>query len=65
MKAATVRAAGYEVVLRAHPSRPLMLPVRMAAPSAGVRETVWDDLARHFTVASFDLRELRSVSSVR
>ena len=58
MKAATVRSAGYEVVLRAHPSRPLMLLLRMAAPTAGVWQTVWDDLARHFTVASFDLQQV-------
>lgn len=50
--------AGYDVVLSAERERPLMFLLRMAAPGAGLWDTIWQDLASRFTVATFDLQQL-------
>ena len=55
---------GIEVRVTRTPGAPLMMLVRMASPTAGVWQTVWDDLARHFTVASFDLQQIPSARAM-
>jgi pimeloyl-ACP methyl ester carboxylesterase len=55
---ATVRANGYDVMISENPDRPLILLVRMASPDAGMWETIWDGIAAHFRVASFDLQQV-------
>jgi pimeloyl-ACP methyl ester carboxylesterase len=46
---------GTEVRITRIPDAPLMVLLRMASQDIGIWDAVWDDLARHFTVASFDL----------
>jgi pimeloyl-ACP methyl ester carboxylesterase len=61
---ATVRAGGYDVVLTDSPGRPLILLVRMASPDAGMWDTIWDGMAAHFAVASFDLQQVPAARRV-
>lgn len=37
------------------PDKPLLLLIRMASGGMGIWDTIWNDLARHYTVANFDL----------
>ncbi|MCM0018365.1 MAG: alpha/beta hydrolase [Tagaea sp.] len=48
-------AAGVEVRITRGDGKPLMLLTRMASGGMGIWDAVWSDLARHFTVANFDL----------
>jgi abhydrolase domain-containing protein 6 len=52
------RAAGYEIMFTDNPRRPLILLVRMAAPGAGMWNLIWEGMAAHFRVASFDLQQV-------
>ena len=53
-----VTVDGLDVTVQTNPGNPLILLVRMAAPAMGVWDTIWDDFARSFTVAAFDLQQL-------
>jgi pimeloyl-ACP methyl ester carboxylesterase len=46
---------GIEVRVTRTPGAPLIMLVRMASQGIGIWDAIWDDIARHFTVASFDL----------
>jgi pimeloyl-ACP methyl ester carboxylesterase len=46
---------GVDVRITRTPGKPLMLLVRMASGGMGIWDAVWGDLARHYTVANFDL----------
>lgn len=46
---------GREVVVTEQAGKPLLFLLRMASRGMGVWDTVWDVLARRFSVAQFDL----------
>ena len=48
-------AAGIPVRLTRQPGKPLLLLVRMASGGIGIWDAIWNDLARHYSVANFDL----------
>ena len=48
-------AAGIPVRLTRQPGKPLLLLVRMASGGIGIWYAIWNDLARHYSVANFDL----------
>jgi len=47
--------AGVEVRITRDPGKPLLLLIRMASGGMGIWDTIWNDLAEHYTVANFDL----------
>ncbi len=49
------RVAGVDVRITRGDGKPLMLLVRMASGGMGIWDTIWEDLAVHYTVANFDL----------
>lgn len=61
----TERIAGFDVRVSERRERPLVFLLRMASPEAGVWNTVWSDLERHFTVAAFDLQQLEKARAMR
>jgi pimeloyl-ACP methyl ester carboxylesterase len=52
---ATETVGDVEVRITRTDGAPLMMLVRMASHGIGIWDGIWDDLARRFTVASFDL----------
>jgi pimeloyl-ACP methyl ester carboxylesterase len=52
---ATETVGGVEVRVTRTAGAPLMMLVRMASQGIGIWDGIWGDLARRFTVASFDL----------
>lgn len=48
-------AAGVDVRITRGEGKPLLLLVRMASGGMGIWDTIWDELAVHYTVANFDL----------
>ena len=52
---ATETVGGVEVRVTRTAGAPLMMLVRMASQDIGIWDGIWGDLARRFTVASFDL----------
>jgi len=49
------RVGDVEVRITRGADKPLMLLTRMASGGMGIWDAVWGDLARHYTVANFDL----------
>ena len=49
------QVAGVDVRITRGEGKPLMLLTRMASGGMGIWDAVWDDIARHYTVANFDL----------
>ena len=49
------RVGDVDVRITRGAGKPLMLLVRMASGGMGIWDTIWDDLAKHYTVANFDL----------
>ena len=47
--------AGVDVRITRGTGKPLLLLIRMASGSMGIWDTIWSDLAEHYTVANFDL----------
>ncbi len=47
--------AGVDVRITRGDGKPLLLLTRMASGGMGIWDAIWDDLARHYTVANFDL----------
>ena len=54
--------AGVDVRITRGEDKPLLLPIRMASAGMGIWDTIWDDLAAHFTVANFDLVNIAGLS---
>jgi pimeloyl-ACP methyl ester carboxylesterase len=54
-EAAVEHVGGVDVRITRSAGKPLMMLVRMASGGMGIWDAIWDDLARHFTVANFDL----------
>jgi pimeloyl-ACP methyl ester carboxylesterase len=52
------------VTLSVRPGAPLIFLLRMASPEAGVWDTIWRDLATRFSVAAFDLQQLRAARAM-
>lgn len=46
---------GVAVTISGDGAKPLLLPTRMASAGFGIWDAIWDDLAQHYTVATFDL----------
>ena len=53
-----VEVDGIQVNITRAPGKPLILLTRMASADMGIWDTIWDDFARYFTVANFDLSQL-------
>lgn len=53
-----VEIGGIEVTLSPVRDRPLILLLRMASGGMGIWDAIWADLARHFTLARFELAGL-------
>lgn len=51
----TEHVAGVDVRITRQPGKPLLLLTRMASGGMGIWDAIWDDLARDFSVANFDL----------
>ena len=50
------RVAGVDVRITRGTGKPLLLLIRMASGrNMGIWDTIWSDLAEHYTVANFDL----------
>ncbi|MBT3361220.1 MAG: alpha/beta hydrolase [Rhodospirillales bacterium] len=67
MSVSAVRIAdvdGIPVNLSAKAGAPLLILTRMASKDMGVWDTIWDTLARHFSVANFDLRNLPGAKKI-
>src|SRR4051812_33279927 len=47
--------AGVDVRITRDAVKPLLLLIRMASGGMGIWDTIWNDLAQHYTVANFDL----------
>ena len=54
--------AGVDVRITRGDGKPLLLLTRMASGGMGIWDAIWDDLARHFTVANFDLVGVAALS---
>lgn len=51
----TEHVAGVEVRITRGVGKPLLLLIRMASGGMGIWDSIWEGLARHYTVANFDL----------
>lgn len=46
------------------PRKPLIIVTRMASGAAGIWDTIWEDCARYFSIANFDLLSLPAMKSL-
>ncbi len=54
----SVSVHGLNVSITRSPGKPLVFLIRMASGAMGVWASIWNDLARWFTVANFDLLQV-------